>query len=538
MQQDLGRRRILSVAGRLAFATSAGCLLQGCRIRPSARAHQTSKPSSLASPSSSRTSSEPLPWSQLRGQLAGSLVLPSDSDYAVDKQLYDPVFDTVSPQAIAYCRSTSDVQRCIAFARNHTVAIALRSGGHSYAGYSTTTGLLIDVSHMNQVAFNPATATASVGSGTLQIDLYAQLAASGQTVPGASCPTVGMAGLTLGGGIGVLDRMYGLTCDNLLSLAIVTADGDLLQCDNTQHASLFWACQGGGGGNFGAVTSFEFRTHHATDLTQFTLQWDWAAAPEVVPAWMAWAPQAPDALWSNCLLLGGTSPTSPQLSINGVYVGRKPALESLLDSFCRSTGSVPTTSTVWTNTFLATMLSEAGCANRTVAQCHLPSQNPQGKLSRASFAAKSDFIDTPLEPAGTKALVSGVEQRAQTFGLSGGGVILDACGGAINRVPASATAFVHRNDLCSVQYYADWANDATSSVQSANHAWLTAFYASMRPYVSGYAYQNYIDPTLADWPFAYYGSNLARLIQVKAQYDPDDVFHFAQSIPTKSPAST
>ncbi len=465
-------------------------------------------------------------------------MLPTDSDYAVDKQLYDPVFDTVFPQAIAYCRSANDVQRCIAFAREYSMAIALRSGGHSYAGYSTTTGLVIDVSPMNQVVFDQATATATVGAGTLQVDLYAQLAASGQTVPGASCPTVGIAGLALGGGIGVLDRRYGLTCDNIQSLEIVTANGDLLQCDSTQHADLFWACQGGGGGNFGAVTSFTFRTSPATDLAQFALQWDWAAAAEVVSAWMTWAPQAPDELWSNCLLLGGTPDTSPQLSITGVYVGDEAALASLLDEFRRMVDSTPTTSTLWTNAFLATMLSEAGCAKRTVAQCHLPTQTPQGELSRASFAAKSDFVDTPLEPAGITALLNGVQQRAQTFGLSGGGAILDACGGAINRVPASATAFVHRNDLCSIQYYADWANDASSSVQSANHAWLTAFYASMRPYVSGYAYQNYIDPTLTDWQVAYYGANLARLILVKTKYDPGDIFHFAQSIPTQNQAST
>lgn len=549
----MDRRQFLSAIPKMAAATSVGWLLEGCGIAQHPSAEPTHVSSSTSSSASSSTSSSAsssvqsatspssstaglVQWPALRSQLTGSLVLPGESQYPVAKQLYDPVFDSISPQAIAYCQSPTDVQRCIAYARDHGVPLALRSGGHSYAGYSTSTGLVIDVTGMHQVVVSTASGLATVGAGTLQIDVYAQLAAANLVVPGASCPTVGIAGVALGGGIGVLDRKYGLTCDNITSLQIVTADGELRTCDSTHNADLYWACRGGGGGNFGAVTSFQFQTHPTMDLAQFVASWDWSTAADAVPAWLTWAAQAPDELWSNCLLIGGAPGSSPTMSITGVYTGTETALTTLLEQFKQTVGTPPTSLQVWTDGFLPAMLNEAGCGSLTIAQCHLPTQTPQGQLSRATFAAKSDFISEPLDQNGVAALLSGVEERAQTYGLSGGAVILDACGGAVNRIPPSATAFVHRNDLCSVQYFADWGGGG-GAVQTANLAWLSAFHALMRPYVSGYAYQNYIDPTLTDWAHAYYGSNLARLIEVKTKYDPDNVFHFAQSIPVQSAAS-
>ena len=152
------------------------------------------------------------------------------------------------------------MQRSIAFVRAHDLPIAARSGGHSYAGYSTGTGLVCDVTAMHRVTVNGAAGTATVGAGARLIDLYAALAPHGVCVPGGSCPTVGIAGLTLGGGQGVVGRRFGLTCDVLTSLQVVTAAGDLLTCDANEHADLYWACRGGGGGNFGVATSFTFAT--------------------------------------------------------------------------------------------------------------------------------------------------------------------------------------------------------------------------------------------------------------------------------------
>ncbi len=472
-------------------------------------------------------------WRGLRAQLSGSLVLPSDPGYRTARELFDPEFDRIRPQAVAYCRAAADLQRGIAFARAHGLPLALRSGGHSYAGYSTTTGLVLDVSMMNQVTPDPATETATVGAGTLQVDLYAKLASAGRFVPGASCATVGIGGLAQGGGIGVLDRQFGLTLDNVASLQIVTADGELRRCDATHNADLFWACRGGGGGNFGAVTSFAFHTHPIAELSMCYLTWDWGAASQVLPAWLSWAPQAPDALWSNCVLAGGSAYGSPSLAISGVYVGTEKALSTLLSPFERAVGAAPASRSVWRSGFLDAMLSEAGCHGLSVRQCHQRGQGQGGILPRQAFAAKSDFLAAPLGARGVAALLDGMEAHGRTYGLPGGAVIMDASGGVVNRVAADATAYVHRNDLCSVQYFTAWVKDASAATVRANRAWLTAIHTAMRPYVSGYAYQNYIDPELADWQHAYYGANIARLVAVKRKYDPDNVFRFAQSIPLR-----
>ncbi len=524
--QAARRRALLASAGAVAAAGAAAALLRGDRaVRTLLRS--VAPAPSLASRSD---------WRQLGERLHGKLLLPGAPGYRVAHELFDPRFDRVRPRAVARCASSSDVQRCIDFARIHGLPLAVRSGGHSYAGYSTGTGLVVDVRGLRQVAFRSGAAVATVGAGTLQVDLYAGLARYGRCVPGASCATVGIGGLALGGGVGVLARQLGLTCDNVAGLELVTADGVLRRCDTATNPDLYWACRGGGGGNFGAVTSFVLRAHPAPTVSAFGLQWAWSAAPEVVPAWIAWAPHAPDALWSNCSLIGTLPGSPPQLRVAGVYIGEARALGSLLDAFVRLAGTPPATRSVAAYPFLDAMLMEAGCQGFSVAQCHLPAQNGQGRLSRVSFAAKSDFLSQPLGPHGVATLLDGVAARGGHYRLPGGAVLLDASGGAVNRVPADATAYVHRNDLCSLQYYAAWPTDADSAVQRANRAWLSAFHRAMRPFVSGYAYQNYIDPQLRDWQHAYYGANLPRLVAVKRRYDPDDFFHFAQSIPTRLPA--
>jgi hypothetical protein len=174
------------------------------------------------------------------------------------------------------------------------------------------------------------------------------------------------------------------------------------------------------------------------------------------------------------------------------------------------------------------MMIEGGCANLSLAACRPRSEG--GALGRQASAARSDFIATPLTGAGIGEVLAAIEARRGRK-LYGGSVLFDAYGGAINRVGATQTAFAHRDTLACLQYVAPWAIGSPSGVVRANQAWLNDLYAAMRPHVSGYAYQNYIDPALADWQHAYYGVNLDRLINVKTKYDPTDLFRFAQSIP-------
>ena len=520
MARLLGRRALLRKAAATALALAGGGLEACARLAQ----RDTGAPARASGPASTATTpASAADWRTLAGQLQGTLLRPGQNGYALAHQLFNPAFDTIQPAGVAYCQSGSDVQRCIDFVARHALPVAVRSGGHSYAGYSTTPGLVVDVSRIHQVAPDPAGSTATVGAGARMIDVYAGLASHAVCVPGASCPTVGIAGVALGGGVGVLDRGLGLTLDNTLAIQIVTADGVLRTADADHDPDLFWACRGGGGGNFGAAVSFRFRTHAVSDLSLFYLDWDWASADQAVPAWMAWASGAPDALGSNCVLTTGSPPS---LSMGGVYQGGTGGLSALLDQLETAAGAAPRAKDVWQSGFLEAMLSEAGCANRTVTECHLRS-TPGGTLGRSAFAAKSDFISQPLDGKGTAALLGAVASH----GGGGGGLLLDACGGAINRVPAQATAFCHRDDLCSLQYYTSWSASASTAVQTRQRAWLNDAWQMMRPYVSGYAYQNYIDPNLPDWQNAYYGVNLPRLEQVKRRYDPTNLFRFAQSIP-------
>jgi FAD/FMN-containing dehydrogenase len=418
------------------------------------------------------------------------------------------------------------VQRCVGFARDHGITVAARSGGHSYGGYSLTSGLVIDVTRMAGITVgSPSSAT--VGAGAHLIDVYDTLGNAGVLLPGGSCPTVGIAGLTLGGGIGVFDRLFGLTCDNLRSVEMVLADGRLVTASPGANPDLFWACQGGGGGNFGIVTSFEFGVHPIPpDISLFTLDFPWAAAQEVLGAWQHWITTIPDALWSNCQLLASGSGFNARVA--GVFAGDTGALSTALAPFLSAVPAAPTYQFVGPESYLNAMFIEAGCEGQSVGECHLPTQTPDGTLSRSAFAAKSTFVVDPLSSAGLGAVVNAVTSSQQVAPGVGAAFLFDSYGGSINAVAPSATAFVHRNALAGIQMTANW---GSGSEPSSSASWLAQAASDVAPYTSG-AYQNYIDPTLSDWQHAYYGANLARLVKVKASVDPDDFFHFAQSIPT------
>jgi FAD/FMN-containing dehydrogenase len=537
---QLAPRRVVLTG---ALAAGGAALLSACSGTatappPAARTVPASPGTGSASSSTAVTARASGPpaaadWTALGRDLSGPLIRPGESSYQVAKRLFDPRFDGLRPAGIAYCRSPQDVSTCLAFVRKYGVPVAVRCGGHSYAGWSSTSGLIIDVTRMAGVQVNGSTAT--VGAGTRLIDFYSGLAAQGRTVPGGSCPTVGISGLTLGGGVGVVARAYGLTCDNLQSVQLVTADGTIRTCDPSENSDLFWACRGGGGGNFGVATSFTFGTHPAGDIVVFFLYWPWAQAEQVLSAWQSWAPDNPDQLWSNMHLSAAPGGGTPAIEVGGTYIGTAAEAYTQLERLYAAIGSRPSSYYLNTKSWLDAMLLEAGCSNLTVPECHLPTQVAGGQLARASEFAKSDIFTRPLSSAGIGTLLRGVENLREVAGAPGGsgGIAFDSLGGAVNRVAASATAYVHRNGLFQAQYTTGWTvpADGVPPAGALNQrTWQRAFWQSMRPYASGQAYQNYIDPDLTDWRTAYYGQNLARLTQIKAAHDPDGVFTFPQSL--------
>jgi FAD/FMN-containing dehydrogenase len=203
-------------------------------------------------------------------------------------------FEDIAPDAVVLCMTTEDVAETITFARRVGAEIAARSGGHCFAGRSSTRGLLIDLSEMRSVTVTDGLAT--VEAGALLGDVYERLDSHGLTIAAGSCPSVGIAGLTLGGGLGILGRTHGLTSDQLVGARVVLADGRVVDCDEHREPDLFWALRGAGGGQFGIVTTFLFRTIPAEDLTCFKLGWPYAQAAAAVELWQDWAPDAPDEL--------------------------------------------------------------------------------------------------------------------------------------------------------------------------------------------------------------------------------------------------
>ncbi len=386
-----GRRTVLLVGGlTVAAGASVAAAVITAGSRPPAVTSPTGGPSPSAAPTTTPTATpvvttspaQAADWAAFGRQLSThKLVRPASPGYSTAKLLFDPKFDSTSPAGIAYCASPADVTASLAFVRRFGLPVAVRCGGHSYGGWSSTSGLVIDVSAMDRVTVDVQAGTATVGAGTLLIDLYSQLAAHGRAVPGGSCPTVGISGLALGGGVGVVGRLYGLTCDNIVEVEIVTADGSVRRCTEHTEPELFWACRGGGGGSFGVVTSFTFRTHPVPDLVLFYLQWPWSAAASVIGAWQSWAPAAPAELWSNLHLSAIVGGSEPQLSVGGTYAGDVAGLQSLLDQLYAAVGSQPSSPFVQSEEYLTCMLVEAGCSSLSVAQCHLPTQNPAGQLA-------------------------------------------------------------------------------------------------------------------------------------------------------------
>ncbi len=512
---------------RTGAALAAGALLTSCSrgaangVPPMTNTAATGTPPGGARPTGSGASAAD--WRALARGLHGTLVRPGDASYGTAYRLYNTRFDGVRPAALAYAGDTADIAECLAFARRTGTAVSVRNGGHSYAGWSTGQGrLVIDVSRLSAISVSGGAAT--VGAGAKLVDVYHALGNRGVTIPAGSCPTVGVSGLALGGGHGVASRAYGLTCDSLTGATLVTADGRTVQADARTNPDLFWALRGAGGGNFGVVTELRFRTHPAPPCVTAYLTWPWSAAKAVVAAWQEWGPDQPDEIWS-ALHLECAAGGSPSLSVAAFSLGSYGDLSNAVDRLAARAGR-PRSASLHRHAYLDAMDAYAGCTDRAPAQCHLPGSTPghtpQGRLGRETYTARSDFYDRSLSPAGIAALLAQVERLRSATGGGAGSVALTALGGAVNRVPAQATAFVHRGSRFLAQYIA---SDGLSRSR-----WLDGLKNAMRPYTSGRAYQNYADPTLANWRQAYYGPAADRLSQLKHQWDPERLFTFPQAL--------
>ena len=451
------------------------------------------------------------PAEGLQKAIRGHVFRAHDADFAAVAHVFNTRFDHILPQAVARPVDGTDVRNAIRFTAARGVRVRARSGGHSYAGYSTlANGIVLDLRRLNAVRFDKPSGLVTVGAGAQLIDLYAGLAPHGVVVPGGSCPSVGVAGVTLGGGFGLASRHLGLTIDSLHSVKIVTADGHLRTVDQHSDPDLFWAVRGGGGGNFGIVTQFVFRTHPVpARSTYFQVRWPWPSANGAIDAWQHWAPHTTDKI-TSILHLNAGGPAA--INANGQYLGPSGDVPRLLAPLLSVPGA--TLSVNHEAPFISTQLLLANCVNKSVAACHTVNAAPGGTLPREAFNAKSDYVSAPLNGAGRAAMIAAAEAPGV------GSMLCDAYGGAVGRVDPTATAFAHRHPLFCIQYYG----------AGASSGWIHQAWRKLRSHVSGQAYQNYIDPALPDWQDAYYASNRKRLEAIRAHVDPHHYFNFPQAI--------
>jgi FAD/FMN-containing dehydrogenase len=458
-------------------------------------------------------------FAALAAAIAGEVILPDSAAYETVRKPAWAQYEHVRPTAVVRCRVPADVAAAIALARRLGSTLATRSGGHCFAGRSTTRGVLIDVSAMCSVKVSDRIAT--VGAGAVLGDIYEQLDGHGRTIAGGACPTVGVAGLTLGGGLGILGRRYGLTSDRLAAAQVVLADGRIVDCHARSEDELFWALRGAGAGGFGVVTRFVFETVPTQELTCFQLAWPLADAAALLEAWQSWAPDAPDELAASLLLNAfAEAGRTPVATLYGAMLAGKEETAVLLDELVVRSNTDPHAASLQE---LPHSAAKRYLAENAPGAERVDAEAAGGRASGLPLVfSKSEFFRRPLPRQAIAALVEHFAAGSAT----GQARELDFTpwGGAYNRVEPHATAFVHRAERFVLKHAVTL--DAGASIEERNTAreWLVSSWELAHPYGSGGVFPNFADSDLDDWSPAYYGGNRERLLRIKARYDPENVF--------------
>jgi FAD/FMN-containing dehydrogenase len=454
-------------------------------------------------------------WQALAADVAGEVLAPDAPGYETARRPALARFRDVRPAAVVRCARPADVAALIAFARAAGLPVAARSGGHCFAGHSSTEGVVADVGPMAEVTV--ADGVATVGAGARLGAVYDALDAEGLTIPAGCGPRVGTAGLVLGGGLGILGRMRGVLADSLVGADAVLADGRVVACDEDHETDLFWALRGAGAGGFAIVTALRFATLPAPDATRLLYRWPAPPAGAVLEAWQGWAPVAPDPLAASLLVAAPADPAlAPVVTVAGAYAGPREEAAALLDDLVARVGTPPG----------ETLLEHASYRATKRALSNDGAEDP---LEREHIAHRSAFFGAPIPPDATAALLAHLEADRRP----GEGRELDfgPLGGAYARVPADATAFVHRDAAFLLKASAAVAAGADARAKAAAQAWADRALEIVAPHGTGGAYQNFPEPGRADWARAYHGANLERLVAIRGRYDPENALRGPQTIP-------
>jgi FAD/FMN-containing dehydrogenase len=495
---ELNRRDLLkTTAAAGATATFAG--LAACSSRSST---SSSTQSSGTAPAGAK--SPP-------ANLTGRVVRPSDADYTTASTGWNQLF-THYPLVIVFAQETQDVVNALTWARQNDVQIRVRSGRHSLEGWSNVdNGIVIDVSELKSTQIDAASSTAKVGAGLNQLEAVTALGNQGLAAPTGTEGSVGLVGATLGGGFGLLTRSLGMACDNLLAAEVVVASGadgaKAINVDENNNSDLLWALRGAGNGNFGIVTSLTYKVHPLPQVAYVTATWRGLNDLQgVFDAWQRSAPSTDNRLTSQLEIHPDT------ILLFGVLSSGSEAEANQLLAPILSVGKpdVSTKTAKWADTY-------AGF------------QTPQPELANWKFF--SQFITDPF-PAEAISIVGSFMSKAPSPDSN---YFTNAFGGAVRgSEPAGGSAFAHRGSLFYAESGAGWGTRGGLPAQgdpitAKAQAWFAEFNQALRPYASG-AYVNVPNVAMADWPTAYWGSNVDRLRTIKSKYDPDNVFQYEQSI--------
>ena len=459
-------------------------------------------------------------FQDLDASLSGSVVLLSTSGYLSALQLFDPMYDGLRPLAVVQPANSADVATTAKFASGFTTPFAPRSGGHSYVGASGgDQGIQLDLRRLNSVTYNSSNRTVVVGAGASSYSVHTALEPYARTVPTGTCATVAVSGLTLGGGIGFEHRKYGAHLRFSPGIKVVLANGLTVRASASQNPDLFWACRGGGGGNFGVVTEYTFATSAAMPVGYATLRWTDADMERVIAGWQQRIAAAPWTSFPVLHLVTGSSQVTPRIVV--FTLGTSPTTE--VDALVAAIGRTPATRTTTQYTHLQALQQVAGCTGYSDSQCQLA---PAGRLTRKVYLSGSDILGRALTGAEISAISGYLRTRARTNSTTE--LQLKPFGGALASKAVADTAFPWRTAVASVQWKVDFSSPPTSSVKTSTYNWISTGHTKFGSASVG-AYINYLEPSR---PIsAYYGSNYNRLRQLRTKYDPNGLFHGKYVIP-------
>lgn len=505
----IGRRTLLAAAAATVLGASA-CTDRStnppsaARTVPSGTTATPATPSAVTPVPSTGAGVRPRDWSALDRKLSGRLLRPDDSGYQAAVRTFDPRRDNYRPLALIRAADAGDIADSLTFATDHGLSPRPRSGGHSYVGASTGNGVLvIDCAGLDTISYDAGSRQVTVGAGVRLGDLHRVLDRYDRTVPTGTCPTIGAAGLTLGGGIGTETRLRGLTQDALVGATVVTPDGATHRVSAGYEPDLLWALRGGGGGNLGIVTQFSYRTYPALSGEIFRLSWPAAAAVDVLIGWQHRLAEMPTRSWANLHLDSSGGAVTP--SITGIRWGG-PA-DDEIDALVDAVGRQPTSRRTWPETHAGSVRWFAG-ANSTL---------------RRSWYAGSDVVGHSITRSVARASVAAVGRWRGSGSVA---AIFDPLGGAAGRPAADSTSFPWREALADIQWYVGLGSTGKGNLRRAAD-WLSGCHRAIGSTSVG-GYINYLEPNrpVRD----YYGGNWDRLREINHQYDPHGVFDSRYSI--------